>query len=440
MAHKDETVPAAPVTSASLKKPPRKRSPRRPRFGFDVVLPDTQIAADTTDLSAFGVPLKLIAAQDIGGRDQDLFDSVIIDNRESADHVIRAITEALGNKQGQQVLTDQGTPYMAEATRGAIEALGAEHAPQKEGDPRGKATIERAFETVKQIAGPILKLTTSIADKLPTLTNTELAKAAATLVLTALLRAYQAGARAAHRADVQRASISADQLEALSERSRENARAENRSVRLFLTQLHQDYDINRPCTVFIKQMRRFPLAVLKEAERALAGQVHRTDIRDRASYFAAIVRKCNERYWTKRAVEQIQKDQQQQQDRHREETETLRSRWRANPTVWLRDALELLALQWIPERNELLFGGAGLGRRHLIDAVARLSEIHGHLVARDIANGVFLKFKTDDPKNIGPYGLDELRRLMAGTLDHILKYQTDCILSFASAILHNNGP
>ena len=187
MAHSDRAAPASPVASPPQKKPPRKRPPRRPRFGFDVVLPDTQIAADTTDLQAFGVPLKLVAAQDVGGRDQDLFDSIIIDNRESADHVVQVITETLGDKEGQQVLTDQGTPYMAETTRAAIEALGAEHAPQKEGDPIGKATIERAFGTVKQIAGPILQLTSQIAEKFPTLNNAALAKAAATLMLTALL-------------------------------------------------------------------------------------------------------------------------------------------------------------------------------------------------------------------------------------------------------------
>jgi hypothetical protein len=440
MAHRDQTVPRSPVALSPEKKPPKKRPPRRPRFGFDVVLPDTQIAADTTDIKAFGVPLKLVAAQDIGGRDQDLFDSVIIDNRESADHVVRAITAALGDKEGQQVLTDQGTPYMAKATKDAIEALGAEHAPQKEGDPIGKATVERAFETVKQIAGPILKLTSDIAERLPTLTNTELAKAAATLMLTALLRAYQAGARAARRADIQRASVSSEELEDLSERSRENARAENRSVRLFLTQLHSDYDINRPQAVFIKQMRRFPLPVLKEAERAFAGQVHRNDIKERASYFAAIARRCNERYQTKRQAEQRQKDQERQQEHHQEKTDAIRAMWLANPAVWLRDALETLAAQWIPERNALLCGGAGIGKRQLIDAIARLSDIHGLHIARDIATGVFRKFTNDDPKNIGPNGIDAIRRLFENTVGDKLKYQTDCKLDFSSVILNNNGP
>ena len=440
MAHKDQTAPIPKVVPTPQKKRPRKRPLRRPRFGFDVVLPDTQLAADTTDIQAFGIPLKLVAAQDVGGRDQDLFDSVIIDNRESADHVVSVITEALGDKEGQQVLTDQGTPYMAEVTQNAIEALGAEHAPQREADPIGKATIERAFKTVKQIAGPILKLTSNMADKLPKLSNPELAKATATLLLTALLKAYQAGARAACRAEKERISVSADELETRAEKSREKARAEFRSVRLFLSHLHRDYDIKRPLSDFIRQMRRFPLPVLKDAERAFSRQVHRDDIKDRASYFAAIARRCFERYLVKREAMQREQEQEQQRKRHIEKADAIQSTQEANPAAWLRDALLTLAFQWIPERNTLLFGGAGLGRRNLGDAIARLAEIHGPQLARDVANGVFLKFKIDDPKNIGPNGLDALRDLLDAALADKLKSQTDCKLNFASAILRNNGP
>jgi len=440
MAHADKASSLSPVAPPPQKKPPRKRPPRRPRFGFDVVLPDTQLAADTTDLNAFGIPLKLVAAQDVGGRDQDLFDSIVIDNRESADHVVRAVTEALGDKDGQQVLTDQGTPYMAEVTRAAIETLGAEHAPQKEGDPTGKATIERAFETVKQIAGPILQLTSNIADKIPTLTNTALAKAAATLVLTALLRAYQAGARATRRAEKERASVSADELEALAERSRQKARAESRSARLFLTHLHRDYDIERPLPDFIRQMRRFPLPVLKDAERAFSGQVHRDDIRDRASYFAAIARRANERYLVKLDRQRREREQYQQRKHELETADAIQALRESNPAVWLEDALNALSAQWIPDNNALLFGGAGLGRRHLVDAINSLVEKHGHQAATDIANGVFRSFEINDPRNIGPNGLEAIRPLLVAALANQQIGQTDCKLNFASAILRNNGP
>ena len=51
-----------------------------------------------------------------------------------------------------------------------------------------------------------------------------------------------------------------------------------------------------------------------------------------------------------------------------------------------------------------------------------------------------MKFKIDDPKNIGPKGLDALHGILDATLADKLKNQTDCKLSFASAILQNNGP
>ncbi len=185
---------------------------------------------------------------------------------------------------------------------------------------------------------------------------------------------------------------------------REKARAESRSVRLFLTHLHRDYDIKRPVPDFIRQMRRFPLPVLKEAERAFSGPVHRDDIKDRASYFAAITRRCFER-----EAEQREREQEQQRKVVIEKAESIQSIQKANPDAWLRVALETLALQWIPERNALLFGGAGLGKRNLAAAIAHLAQIHGPQHACDVATGVFAKFKIDDPKDIGPKGLDVLR-------------------------------
>ena len=51
-----------------------------------------------------------------------------------------------------------------------------------------------------------------------------------------------------------------------------------------------------------------------------------------------------------------------------------------------------------------------------------------------------MKFKIDDPKNIGPKGLEALRGLLETALADKLKNQTDCKPNFASAILQNNGP
>ena len=75
--------------------------------------------------------------------------SVVIDTRECADHVVDALRVVLHDCPGIQALTDQGTPYMAAATKLAFDELQAEHAPQKEGDPTGKSTVERGFGSLK---------------------------------------------------------------------------------------------------------------------------------------------------------------------------------------------------------------------------------------------------------------------------------------------------
>jgi hypothetical protein len=170
--------PPAHTTSApTAPPPPPHRPPRRPRFRFDVHLPGTQVGADTTDLSVCGVPLKLVGVQDIGGRDRRLFESVVIDTRECADHVVDALRVVRHDCPGIQALTDQGTPYMAAATKLAIDEWQAEHAPQKEGDPTGKSTVEKGFGSLKDVLSPLLSLTDSLAELVPALCSADVAGA-----------------------------------------------------------------------------------------------------------------------------------------------------------------------------------------------------------------------------------------------------------------------
>ena len=63
-----QSGPAPQTPPGSQKRKAQTRKLRRPRFRFDLTVPGTQLGADTTDLSVFGVGLKLMAAQDIGGR------------------------------------------------------------------------------------------------------------------------------------------------------------------------------------------------------------------------------------------------------------------------------------------------------------------------------------------------------------------------------------
>jgi len=437
------TVEPEPVEAPRKRRRARRRSPRRPRFEYGATLPGTQQAADTTDLKAFGQRLKLMAVQDVGGRDQDLFSSVIIDDHESAERIAEAFGEAIG-VEGMQAMTDQGTPFMAQALRDALEALGADHAPQKEGDPTAKAPIERAFGTVKTIARPLFDLTNHLAVLFPQLACVEIAKPATELVVTMLLRAYQAGARAARRAIQDRGAIDPDELACLAAENRERARAEDRSARLLLTQLHDAFQIEGPVDQFIRTFRTFPLSVLKAARRDLAGQIQRSDIRNRCAYFSAIVHRhaeahqraaAEKRHWDREA----RRRHQEAEERGRRQKARL-----ANPRAWLREALELLACQWQPEHARLLFGGVGLGRGELRRALPAMIDRHGLAAGLDMARGVYQAFANAFRPQLGQDGLAAISRVFEDALqlagEATPEATEDCSSRFASAILGRDGP
>jgi hypothetical protein len=438
---KDTASPSTPIALTPPTAPPRSRLPRRPRFGFDLVLPETQLAGDTTDLVACGCPLKLIATQDVGGRDVNLLESIIVDDHESADIVVQAFTEAIDGREGFQAIVDQGKPYMAKKTLEGLEAQGAELAPQVEGTPTDKATIERAFETVKTIAVPLLDVTNRIAEKIPALRQTRLSIALTTILLTALLKAYQAGARAQRRAGQERQGLSREDLLDAAREHRESSRAEDRSRLLLLRFIHDAYDIKRPVTHFVRSLRRFPLVVLRRAERAFGTQVHRDDIRDRASYFCAIVRNVHQDYRAEQARHRA--DQEQRERLQASETEQA-SRLQArheSPESWLKEALGALADQWQPATRQLLYGGMGLGRRWLIDSLALLIERHGPGAARDIVDGVFQDFSAASLDRLGDDGVRAVRSLLEQhrSLSPQDTNPTRCTQDFAAAILARAG-
>lgn len=421
-------------------KPARKRPPRRARFGFDVMLAGTQFAGDTTDLKAFSICLKLVASQDIGGRDQDLLSSVLVDDHESALLVGEVLTDTLRDLPGAQFITDQGTPYLAEHTEQVLEQLQAEHAPQREADPLGKATIERAFGTVKTIAAPLLEITNKIAAAVPALARVDLARASVNVLLTALLKAYQAGARATVRSQQQRTGLSVEQLQQAAETSRNNALANDRSVRLTLQRIHEAYDIKCPKQDFVRQLRHYPLQVLHEAEKAFGSQVHRDDIRDRKSYFFAIVRNKFDEYKREQRRISAEREQQQHFDQQQRQQDARQQRWHQDPAGWLAEALNAFASQWLPDKKTLLFGGAGIGHAWMRGALQRLVELHGP-AAGDIVLGVFNNFRHAQLDNLGAEGIQAVERIAhryfaeLPKLDEIVNFSSE----FLSAILRNNG-
>ncbi|MBW2736028.1 MAG: hypothetical protein JRH20_26885 [Deltaproteobacteria bacterium] len=374
-------------------KPKPKRDPRRGRFGFDVVLPDTMKAADTTSITVLGVELKLIAVQDVGGRDANLLDGVLVGPTETSEMVAKLMTECLAGCAGAQMLTDQGTPYMAKHTVETLDALEVEHAPQREGHPTGKATIERAFRSLKDAAQHLLALTNHLSTSHPQLRDPNLAASLTHLIVDALLRAYQHGARMAQTALEQRANLDPGKLEKVADQAREQARAVDRSARLLLSHIHDLYDIARDKKRFVDGLRLYPLQVLQEAEKQFSKQVHRDDIRDRASYFAALVRRCHDPYRARRARLQQEARERQQREEHDRAVEQQRQEHAAAPAKMIREGLELIVLQWDSATKQLLFDGAGPGQGMLHKAFCALTNSLDVTTARDIVRGALLDFE-----------------------------------------------
>lgn len=361
----------------------------------------------------------MIAAQDVGGRDADLFDGVVVDTAESADRIRDLLTQVLSPDGGEQVVTDQGTPFMAGELADALDQLGAEHAPQREGDPLGKATIERAFRTVKDIARPFLQLTNHLASILPRLARPDLAKATVKLVMCMLLRAYQAGARATRRAIDARGGMDESSLAHAAEESRRRARATDRSAKLLLARVHETFQLPGTVTAFVRAFRAFPISVLQAAEQAFASQAHREDIADGWKYFAAIVSRLHRDHSREVArrcadLEQLRRSR-EESARHANQL----ARRMSDPASWLREGLELIAAHWLPARGTLLFDGVGAGTGTLRAAVDRLVELHGPVAALDMARGVLQDFSRHPPPELESNAIPPIVAVATRTLDDL---------------------
>ncbi len=353
------TRPPRPPAPAAPPPPPSAPRPRPVgRFALEICPPDLQAVADTTYLRAFGTDLRLVGTQDPGRRHQNLLSAFAVDTEENADLVVRVITEAVSALPGAQLLVDQGTPYLAQATRQACERLEIDHEPQQEGAPTEKATLERAWSTVKRALHPLLSLTDRLAAAVPALRRADLARATTSLLLATFLRVYAAG-RCHLGHPLQDTDPAA--LRDIVAAAREAARAESRSRKLFLAQLHADYHLEPfvSCHAFIRAHRRYPLEDLQAADRVLRDRACRCRIRRCDLYFAAVLRRVAEEGRRRRA-EQAARDRARRQ--REAEYAALRAReqlWTERPELRLAPALDGLVEQWDERRGTLLFGGAG---------------------------------------------------------------------------------
>ena len=425
--------PPAPPPAPS---PPPLSPPPRPdratgRFDLDVTAPGVQIGGDTTDLRVLGVDLKVVAAQDLGAREQRLWEAFAVDERECADLVISVVKDALDGREGLQVITDQGSPYLAQAARDAYESLGAEHAPQREGAPTEKATVERAFGVVKDALAPLLDLTNRLAAALPSLRRADLARPLTTLLLAVFLRVFAAGRR--HLAHPL-AAHDPDTLRAIVDEQRDRARAEDRSVRLFLEAVHDEYAMPGSREAFVRTFRRYPLEDLRDAERRFRPYACRCVVRLCDRYFAACVRDAHERGQARRralrALLLAAAEARHAQAAARQRTADLH----AHPERRIAEALDVLADTWVEAESRFLCGGllaqaslrCAVGLIFQREPIAAADVIESHLRA-------WIATRPSIPRQL----CDAVRGALAHVIAHIRDRtpNTDSTAALVGAIL-----
>ena len=356
--------PAPPVPlPPPADQPPRPRDRNTGRFALDVTAPGTQLGSDTTDVRVLGIDLKLTATQDLGAREQRLWEAFALDEHETANLVARVVAEAAAGREGMQHITAQGKPFLAEAAKTAYDALGLEHAPQKEGTPTEKATVERAFHTGKSALAPLLALTNRLAETFPSLRRPDLARQLGTLLFAVFLRVYIAGRRhLGHPLD----GHDPDAVRAIIEEQRDNARAEDRSVRLFLEAVHAEYAMPGSREAFVRAFRRYPLEDLQEAERRFRPYACRCVARVCDRYFAAVVRDVHEQGQRRRAADRAVRRAAADARHARADADRRAADLNEHPERRLHEGLDILADTWQPERRR--FAADGLPARACLGA------------------------------------------------------------------------
>lgn len=339
------------ITPLVVPDPPRPPRPvKRGRFALDVVPAGIQAIADTTDWKLFDVPLKIVALQDPGARATKLWDGFEVAMKENANTVVRVVTEALEKSPGTQILTDQGTPYLAAEAREAYENLELEHAPQKEAHPTAKATLERSFGTVKQALEPLARLTHRLAEKIPALRSEPLATNLGKLLLSTFLTVYFAS-----RTPRERPGADPEVFAILAERSRERARAEDRSRRLTLERIHAQYQMPGSKACFVRAFRGCRVEDILEAERRMGERACRCHAKKCDRYFAAIVRQVTVEMTTRRASAREQALHRAQDRELIRRLAQRRAQLEENPSERVIDALDRIACFWQSDKGAFSF-------------------------------------------------------------------------------------
>jgi transposase InsO family protein len=126
---------------------PARHTPRRGRDDPDKIPLRALALMDTSDISCFGFPFKLIPFMEAHSR--SIFAHQLCD-RESAARVAQVLTEGAARTGGVLGLrVDRGTPYMAHLTGESAKDQGIDMRVARAHTATDKATIERFFLTLK---------------------------------------------------------------------------------------------------------------------------------------------------------------------------------------------------------------------------------------------------------------------------------------------------
>lgn len=362
-----------PPIQLSLFDPPevKKKSDKNlGRFSPDITAPGLQLMGDTTDWELFGIPLKIMANMDPGERQRKLWESFKVDIKESSEAIIKNIGE-IGHE-GKQLITDQGTPYLAELADREYERMGLEHEPQKEGTPTEKAPLERSFRKVKDALAPITRISNVIAGIIPSLKDSRLAISVGRLLIAIFLKIYLEGrSHINHPLEGKSPEI----VRAVVEDQRERARAEGRSKRLLLKAIHREFFMDGSEDGFVRAFRNHALEDIKEAERRLRDKACRCIAKRCDRYFGGILRNVSDQARVKRRALREEKIKSEEQSRKEQERDAKRKFLEDNPPEAIQHGLDMLALLWSPKEGEVFLGGVGPGPYYLRHSFSRIKEL-----------------------------------------------------------------
>ena len=382
----------APPPSSTPVSPPAALQ-NRGRFDLSVIPPGVELTADTTALDLFDIPLKLIAAQDPGRRDQELYEAFHLDAAEDARRVVAVVDAATRHRSFTQIVTDQGTPYCAHEAKEAYEARALEHAPTKEAAPTQKATLERSFGTLKPLLAPLAALTSMVATAVPALRSPELAKTVGRYLISLVVDAYRIGAES--RVAQTAAPFDRAAVEAAAEDWVHRRRDDHGSCRELLARLHEEYRMDGSREEFVRALRRHDLKDVEETERRLRTAACRCQARICDRYFVGILRNVvAEREESRQDQRQRARERARRRDENRRFTAE-QEELRAQPELAIYRGLTLISLQWQPAKSELLMSGRGMGYVDLRRGLAGLRARDGAHAALDEAEVVWRQWTAD---------------------------------------------